>query len=469
MKILSVILSGLSFLIFIGCNEDPTSNDDTLNVEPQLNEFAAFGWEVNDIVGTGSDIQDLTAGGVSSVNVETSGLIGAANLKTLAKEMQIRGITYMQESFSLKKPQTDSLYYFFDDTVHGVRKALYFDEATSMARYYEVRYKFAGWRTMTYDSAEIAVNLNFTLDYSRDDYLDHVVRLQLFKDYFMIQKIHSALMVTDHSGQDITGFEASIDSYYHETRRLAHMRQSIKINPDQSGTLREDFDFKDGTTAYNTVTFYPNYTGTFSRMFRDGTIISGSFNSIEDDLSGSFSETIDFPDGRYIDKIIKEAIVSLILPDSILNASFTKSVHFSNGTIRTANIDLTAQNESGVGLLDVEISKGNGAHGNFLIQVTDTDAGLEGNWTTANGDYYILISAEYYADGSAHLSYRVFQTPYTPGDDPILVADYYFSPDGQGEGTLVYQGENYMISFDSHDTAEIRSGDKSRRINLYLE
>ncbi len=463
------ILLGLSLLFLAHCSDDPTSTNDTLTIDPQLKEFAAFGWEVNDIVVTGSDIQDLTAGGVSSVNQEISGLTGASKLKTLAQEMRIRCLDYLPEPFRLQKPQTDSLYYFYDDTTLGLRRAIYFDEALSVARYYEVRYKFPGWRTMTYDSAEIAVNLNFTLEFSQDDYLQSAARLQLFKDHFMIQKINSALVVTDHSGQDITGFEASIDSYYHETRRLAHMRQYIKINPDKSGTLREDFDFSDGTTAYNTVTFYPNYTGTFSRLLRDGTTISGSFNSIEDDLSGSFSETIDFPVGRYIDRIFKEATVSLTLPDSILYASFTRSIHFANGTIRTANIDLTAYDEFGVRMVNVAITKGNGAHGNFTIQVTETEAFLAGNWTTANDAYFILITAEYYADGSAHLSYRVFQMPYTDGDDPILVADYYFSPDGQGEGTVIYQDELYLISFDSYDSAEIRNADKIGRINLYLE
>ncbi len=468
MKRIIYILSGV-LLIIIGCNDNPSSTNNDLQIDPLLAEQAAFGWEVNEIVGSGSDIQDLTGGGSPAVNQEISGLAGAAKLKALAKQMQIESIKHLPDQLVLSKPLTDSLYFFYDDTVQGKRGALYFDMTTSVARFYEVRYIFPGWRSMTYDSAEIAVNLNFTLENSQDDYLERVSRLQLFKENFMIQQINSALIVTDHYGQDVTGFEATIDSYYHANRRLTHMKQFMKINPDKSGTLREDFDFSDGTNAYNTITFYPDYTGTFSRMFRDGTTVSGSFNSIEDDLAGSFSETIDFPEGRYVDKIMKEALVSLTLPDSIFNASLTRSVYFSSGTVKTSSIDLEAYKEFEVNVLNIDIAKGNGAYGSFAIQATETDALLGGEWNTANGNYYILISGEYYLDGSAHVNYRVFETPYTSGDDPILIADYYFSPDGQGEGTVVFSGETYLINFDRTDSAEIQGAGKTGRINLYYE
>jgi hypothetical protein len=50
--------------------------------------------------------------------------------------------------------------------------------------------------------------------------------------------------------------------------------------------------------------------------------VSGTFNSIEDDQKGAFTELIDFPEGRYVDKINKSAIVEITLPDSILNVDF---------------------------------------------------------------------------------------------------------------------------------------------------
>ena len=469
MRILIIAFTAFAFILLSGCNEDPASNNNNIQIDPVLAEQAAFGWEVNDFVATGLDVQDLTGSSSPSVNKEISGLAGAAKLKSLAKQLQIRSEQHLPHEFSLSKPMTDSLYFFFDDSVLGLRGALYYDLTTGIARYYEVRYIFPGWRNMTYDSAEIALNLSLTPEDNTDDYLEYLVRLQRFNERFMIQSISSGLIVTDHSGQDVTGFEATIDSWYHQTRHLSHRRQYMKINPDNSGTLREDFDFKDGSNSFNTITFYPDYTGTFARMFRDGTTVSGTFNSIEDDLAGSFSEIIDFPEGRYIDKIMKEALVSLTLPDSIFSADLTRSIYFDNGTIRTCTISLEAYEEFGVKVLSVKVTKGNGAHGEFLIQATESEAFLNGNWTTADNNAYIQISAEYYLDGSSHLNYHVYAMPYTPGDDPILTADYYFSPDGYGEGTITYNGETYLINFDRQDSAELQGPDVNGRINLYYE
>lgn len=468
MKIFRYI-SGLFLLLYIGCNEDPSSNQQTLQLDPVLEAYAGFGYEVNDIVSTGSDIQDMTGGGAPSVDQEISGLTAAKTLKTLARELRIRSNDHLPGQAALLKPQTDSLYYFYDDTAQGIRAALYFDDATSVARYYEVRYVFPAWRNMTYDSAEIAVNLNYTLDNDQDDYPEWVFRLQEFKENFMIRNITSLLEVTDHNGPEITGFQASVDTYYHQNRRLSHLYQFMEINPDRSGTLRQDYYFNDNTTAFNMVTFYADYTGTFSRTFRDGTTVSGSFNSIEDDLQGSFSETVSFPEGRYIDKIVTDAMIEITLPDSVFSASLTRALYFSSGTVRTISIALDAHEEFGIGVVHLDLTRVNGAHGEFTLQVTETDALLEGNWTTLNDEYYILVSAEYYIDGSCHINYRVFNMPYTAGDNPVFVADYYFSPDDEGEGTIEYKNETYTINFDRTDSAEIQKDSRTGRINLYAE
>ena len=104
-----------------------------------------------------------------------------------------------------------------------------------------------------------------------------------------------------------------------------------------------------------------------------------------------------------------------------------------------------------------------------MIQATESEASLSGYWKTANSRYYILVSAEYFMDHSSHLNYSVFEMPYNPGDDPILTADYYFSPDGHGEGTIVYDGESYLINFDRQDSAELQGKGMNGRINLYHE
>jgi hypothetical protein len=187
---------------------------------------------------------------------------------------------------------------------------------------------------------------------------------------------------------------------------------------------------------------------------------------VEDDLQGWYNATIDFPDGRYLDKIVKSAAVALTLPDSIFTAQFSEQIFFSSGRIDTIQISLQSQKIDNIRFTTLEVQKANGAHGSFTIQQTEEVANLTGTWTTWNS-YYIIIDAEYYSDGSAHIHYEVYEPPYNEGDDPILIADYDISPDGSGEGTITYKDEVYQITFDGSTDAELSKGGKKARINLY--
>ena len=195
-------------------------------------------------------------------------------------------------------------------------------------------------------------------------------------------------------------------------------------------------------------------------------VITGTFNDVKDDLNGSFFETIDFPAGRYVDKISKAAEVSITLPDSIFHASLSRAVYFSSGRIDSSHVDIVVQHDNGNKTTALDVTKANGAHGTFLIEENSEMAVLSGQWTTWN-EYFIIVTAEYYSDGSGHIHYEVFEPPYQQGNSPVLVVDYYFSPDGSGNGTITHDGNNYQVNFKSLDQAEIILGNKSRTVNLY--
>ena len=57
------------------------------------------------------------------------------------------------------------------------------------------------------------------------------------------------------------------------------------INDDESGTLREDSYFKDRSSSYRTVTFRSDHSGEFAKQLRDGTVVSGTFDSADYHLS----------------------------------------------------------------------------------------------------------------------------------------------------------------------------------------
>jgi hypothetical protein len=464
-KIKYLCLLFFTGFIFFGCEKDSSPKEQDLEVDAVLSEQSTFGWELNDLVNTGKDAANLTMSS-EMLTENYSDPFSVQSMKQKAVRLAFDAGVQLSELSLLAKPLTDSLIAFEDDTLNGIRGYIYYDFDTGIATLCEVKYKFMEWRPMIYDSAAIVVDINFTFDVSTDDSLRHLYQQQLFKESFFIQKIIGELQVTDYDGTDITGAIASIDTYYHPARFLQHLTQSMELNPDQSGTLREDFEFRDNTTAFRSVTFYANYTGEFSKQLRDGTQINGTFNRVEDDGEGWYNEQIDFPAGRYLDKIIKSAMVQFTQPNTVFTAEFAEQIFFSSGRIDSIQIAWISQNIEGMRITTLEVHKANGAHGSFTVHELDGESVLTGNWTTWN-EYYILIDAEYYFDNSAHIHYEVYAPPYNEGDDPILVADYDISPDGSGSGTITYQGEVYEVSFDGLDQAVMTRGGKRARINLF--
>jgi hypothetical protein len=194
--------------------------------------------------------------------------------------------------------------------------------------------------------------------------------------------------------------------------------------------------------------------------------VSGTFDSAEDDLEGSWTETIDFPEGRYIDQILRSAEVLITVPHRQYEISLAETIILSSGQERSATIDIKVNESYELKTIEIDVEKGNGASGSFTVTETEDVTELVGEWYTWD-QYFIDIRAEYYADGSGHIKYSVYEPPYEEGNDPILVVEYYFSPDGSGEGSLVHNGLTYLIKFTGGDQGEISQGNKKAMFNLY--
>jgi len=442
---LSIILSGL---FFIACENLSSSEDNTLEVDQLVEQHAAFGWQMNRMVSSSSEIEGITQNS-EKYDEEAPEIANSSSLKADARRLMNDAVLNMPKEMPGRTGTADSLIFFQESFIGqtGKRTAVYYDYSTGKGRIYEVIFQFPDWRNLVYDSTEIALDFNFTLWDGSDDKVESLYKIQNFKEEFFVQRILSQMEVTDYDGQEIKGGIISKDAYYHENRPLSHQLERAELNPDGSGSWRTDQEYRDGTTAYNSVTFNSDNTGSFSKKRRDNTTISGEFDSVEDDLNGYYNETVDFPDGRYVDKIYKSAIVSITMPDSIFNADYTEIVYFSSGSIDSSLAKIQVHEENGVKTTILEQTKPNGAHGTLTITETETQSTLEGTWTTWN-DYFIIVKAEYYIDGSAHVHYEVYEPPYTEGDDPIITADYYFSPDQSGNGTIAHSGKIYQISLE---------------------
>jgi hypothetical protein len=467
--IFRLLISMVLVILFISCEKDPTGTEEALDVEPFVEEQAVFGFEVNQIVTTSNEVGKMT---LNSQYLEDEGL-GAEDLASLGSLMS-QGKALMKNAMieieGLKKYNTimnDSISIFKDDKDRGVRHFLNYNSETGLLRYYEVKYdKFFPWQKKQYDSTEIIFNLNMTYWDGSDDKLKSIVNLQEFESNFFIRSIFSEMIVTAYNETEPAGVELQRDSYYSESRFLQHLSQSVVLNVDESGTLREDFEFKDGTSAFHSVTFYPDKPGEFSKQLRDGTTVSGTFDSAEDDLEGSWTEIIDFPEGRYIDRISRMAEVLITDPYIAYTISLSETVVFSSGREESASIDIEVDEVDDVKTIIIDVLKANGAQGTFTITKSEEVSELVGEWYTWN-QYYIEIEAQYYADGSGHLIYRVYEPPYQEGNDPVLEAEYFFSPDASGEGSLVHNGLTYLIKFTGGDQGEISHGSKKAQFNIF--
>jgi len=197
-------------------------------------------------------------------------------------------------------------------------------------------------------------------------------------------------------------------------------------------------------------------------------VVTGTFNSVEDDLQGSYSELVDFPEGRYVDRIMRQASVMIMLPDSVFKAWYKEAIFFDTGRVDSSSVTLHVEELEGLRTTTISRTRPNGAFGTFVVQEREEESVLTGYWITRDG-HYIDVTAEYYLDGSGHLHYEVYasEEAFNNGEEPLLVVDYYFSPDQSGTGTLTYDGVTYDVVFDGDGSAVISRGAKSRSLNVY--
>ncbi len=466
-----ILILLLSAFAMFSCQQT-TEGEDQLEVDQVVQEQAAFGFQINEIANTTSEIEQVTS---DPLDMEIDSDLPEGNSLMQLKERALLMATQMKEAVAeipvLAKTNADSVIWsnetYFNG--YGKRSAIYYDSETGKGRWVEVLFQFPESRNMVYDSAEIKVDMNFTLWYGEDDRIESLYQQQLFKESYFVQSIESQIVVNSYDEyNEPAAVTASVDSRYHVDRYLQRKLATATIIEDESGTIREDFWFKDGTSSYAEFTFYTDNTGTFTKSRRDGTVISGTFNQLEDDGFGSYTSLIDFPSGFYLDQILRAASI-WIVSDEEVRADYSEKIIFGNGNIDSTQTSVIVTEVDGVTITVMDILKRNGAHGTITITESEELSTLSGTWTTWD-NYYIIVDAEYYVDGSGHMHYEVYvnEDAYNNGDAAIIIADYTFNGDQGGEGTLTHNGIQYNIEFDGSGTATISDGTDTQTINMYF-
>ncbi len=459
-----------AFLLF-NCQNSTTDKGGNLEVEDVVAEQAAFGFQINDIASTSGEIEEINADPMD-VNTDV-GIGGTASLNALKARALNAAETMKQKSFdvsSLAKTAGDSAIFSGSDTLANgkiVRWAIYYDISTGKTRMVSVTLNYPEFQNLSYDSLEVVMDSGIPYGTGSGN-VERFFEQQMFKESFFIEKIESEITFSDYSGGKAESLTATRETQYRPGRDLLRKTLTASMHADGSGTIANMFYFSDGTSSSGTFTFNADHTGSFTKTRRDGTVVSGTFDQVRDDGSGSYTSLIDFPAGYYLDKIEKEA--SMLLANDILTVQFAQKIFFSSGEIDSSNSTITVEEIEGGTITTITAQKRNGAHGTITVtEMDDGTSSMSGVWTTWD-DHYILVNAEYYIDGSSHMHYDVYtdEASYNNGDDPIITADFNFTGEAGGEGTLTYNGTEYTVTFDGSGKGEISDGTSTKTINLYF-
>ncbi|MFQ5824325.1 MAG: hypothetical protein ACE5JB_09745 [bacterium] len=477
---LIVLLLSFTLLIAIGCSNNnpsgPDNNDDQINQSVQT--VSANGVEIYNTVSSFQQISGLIQGPESIVDLEVPEVENPQKAMSFAKSV-------MKESFDrvrnkanlLSKPQgvlSDSVIWdvTIRDEIVGVtiRSSLIYDTDTGEGRLFLVRYEFRENHPLEYDSTEIAADLNFTLLDDTDDVLLSLNNLKRFKPGHLIQQEMGSFVPDPYpAGAEPTGGVLTSDITYSNSSFISNTHAQLEYHEGSGGSYLKEVNFSDGTRHSESVTFNEDGTGTFEENRRDGTRIAGTFDSAEEDGQGSFTKIITFPEGHDPVSISESGEFTINPTDSTLNGSFEKEVRFKNGSVRKESVTVNQTLVGDVKTTTINVESTHGGSGFITIVESPEVDQISGEWTNPD-DTFLVFSAEFYSDGSAHLKFDLYESEvaYENGEDPIASGEFDFFPDGSGHGTVTQGNQSYEITFNPDGTISVKdsSGNLSK-LNLW--
>lgn len=448
--IIALLTGGL--LLFSGCEKNSTEPPEPgLELSKAATEGLVSGWQTLHSVSSVNKMDRVVSDGVPVNEEEAGGIYSKSQLRAeVAKLQKEMGAVLAKQSFG--KITGDSLIWFVDwtDPVTGasVRKALYYNDSTGHARYYEAVYRFPGQVRLQYDSTEFRVDLNFTLNNSTDDRFLSLHKFTQFKAGFQVDHIEASAVATDYGpGNEVTGAILNNAVWYGAQSQLDKLTQVFELHPDESGHIEERLDYRDGTFLQRMVNFYADYTGEFSETWRNGTTVTGTFDRLEDDNHAAFTQIVNFPAGHNPQRLEQSAEVTLNPTDSSSSAIFKEKIHFAGGLLDTTRLDVQEFWENGLKKTHLESWRSSGAHADLLISHYEDYQEIAGNFTTPEG-YFILVNATNYNDGSGELWLKIYEseTAYNNGEPPIATIYIHYNADGSGAGEMTEQNQKYHVS-----------------------
>lgn len=454
---LSVLWAAISLvlLILLGCDNtptDPSQNPPTALVQQATATSAGIYGTVADVEHLGSMMRGAAAAldfGAADVASPQAALQQATQKQQM---LQAKATAARPGDASYAAATGDSLLWEVTQVRpfagYTERVRYYYDSSTGFARIEAIKFDFDDRHQLAYDSVQVQVDVNFTIDNNLDDVLLAIDELKRFKPGRFIRETVSRVVPDPYlAGGEPDGGTFFSQVSYSETSFIRQTTIQAELHAGSGGRWGRDVIYADNTTSQKLITFNEDGTGTFEETGRFGVRVTGTFDDATSDGTGSFTKTTTFPTGSNPITIDEAGTFSFNAADSSLQGSYSKEVRFRDGSILRESVQVQESIVAGVKNTTVQVSKNDGSGGTIRISESSSGKRVEAEWNESDGRY-TLASADYFPDGSARLEFATYASrqAYDNGDDPIASGVFNFNPDGTGQGQVTEDGTAHDVT-----------------------
>ncbi|MCG8604484.1 hypothetical protein MJD09_05720 [bacterium] len=456
----TALLALTSLMSTIGCNSnnpaDPVDDRQDENVSQSVQNVNGNSIGIFKNVASFKQVSSLIQGESAIVDLEVPEVENPESALSFARSTQQSALAKLHIDASVLYKSSSA---FADSVIWDVtyeeeetgimrRVSLIYDFGEDRGRLFFVGLQFPESHPLSYDSTEIEVSLNSTLEDDSDDVLLSLYNLKRYASGQLIDQEVGRFVPDPYApGAEPTGGMLYSEVTYGSSSFIRNTSTMFEYHEGQGGRYSKDSSFSDNTISREAATFNEDGTGTFSQDRRDGTSIEGTFDSAEEDGVGSYSLTTNFPAGHDPISVAESGSFTIDWADSTINGSFSRETTFQNNRQEreSVTVDQTVVGEVKTTTLAVQNSDGSSG----LITITESNDvdQVAGEVTNADGTFAVF-SAQQYNDGSAHLSIDLYasRAAFDAGQDPIVSGEFDWYPDGSGHGTVTEGNKTYEIT-----------------------
>ncbi|MGH1365295.1 MAG: hypothetical protein ACRBF0_17165 [Calditrichia bacterium] len=451
--------------LFNGCEDSPVDSmeptpDPTFKLSAGAESGAKASFQMVRTMQTQNQLLGAVEGNPMEIDDVPEAMVTIMDIRHEAEKVQ-RVYEYARQSGNFSKLSGDSLIWseVWDDPVSGTagKREFYYDSETEIARVLEVITQFPSTLDLEYDSTTIRAFVGPDLSDDSDDRVLSVYDLTLFTAGFYIERVEGNVNVTGWTSENEIAAATLVNSVtYGPQSDIQKLSVDATWNENETGSLSERVDYRDGTFLSRSVTFAENYEGSFSETWRDGTTANGTFDLLEDDNHASITRNIDFATNPYVTRLEQAVDYTLVPEDSSSNANFVERIFFPNGELDTTSVDVTRRPMGDHVNEEYDIRTSNDGLTHLWVDYYETYTKVRGEHDAPDGHFGTIDAIEY-SDGSGESTLKVWvsRDSYNNGDDPLVVITIRYQGDGTGNGTIAEGEDVYDISMDSNGEIEV--------------